>query len=275
MPDTLPQNLPIGEVARRTGVSVKALRHYEDEGLLAPGRNLSGRRVYGRDDIYRLQQVLVLKRAGLALGRIAEILRRESLSPAHILDAQISILEERRQALDLSLTALRHARTHMEEGGALSPHALCDLIKDGEKAMELEKLNMQTEAWSRVFSKYYSEEDMKIWDAAKGKINPGLSEEAGRQWIKLIAEVEALIASGAGPSSEAAITIAKEWLALQQPMVDAVGLEVWKKASTMYAEMDQWSTPAAKPPFSAEVFGFVSQAAEAGREAGLIPPRKT
>ena len=108
-----------------------------------------------------------------------------------------------------------------------------------------------------------------------GGNDPPLAERLQLDDAELIAEVEALIASGAGPSSEAAITIAKEWLALQQPMVDAVGLEVWKKASTMYAEMDQWSTPAAKPPFSAEVFGFVSQAAEAGREAGLIPPRKT
>src|SRR6478609_8393470 len=63
------------EVVRLSGVTSRALRHYDAIGLLRPaGSAPGGQREYGRTELLRLQQVLVLRELGVGLGTIAEIL---------------------------------------------------------------------------------------------------------------------------------------------------------------------------------------------------------
>ena len=66
---------PISEVARMSGVSSRTLRHYDEIGLLPPARvSANGYRWYGRQELLRLQRVLLLKELRVPLSRIAEIL---------------------------------------------------------------------------------------------------------------------------------------------------------------------------------------------------------
>ncbi|HET9050874.1 MAG TPA: MerR family transcriptional regulator [Candidatus Dormibacteraeota bacterium] len=66
----------IGEVARLTGMSVSAIRYYEEEGLLAPAmRTEAGYRLYEEEAISRLRFIRRAKASGLRLTDIAEILR--------------------------------------------------------------------------------------------------------------------------------------------------------------------------------------------------------
>lgn len=63
------------EVVRLSGVTSRTLRHYDAIGLLRPaGSAPGGQREYGRAELLRLQQVLVLRELGVGLGAIAEIL---------------------------------------------------------------------------------------------------------------------------------------------------------------------------------------------------------
>ncbi|MFD0397478.1 MerR family transcriptional regulator [Kitasatospora sp. NPDC059811] len=64
----------IGELARRTGVSPRALRYYEEQGLLAPARRPSGYREYGEPDIDTVHGIRTLLAAGLGSAAIARIL---------------------------------------------------------------------------------------------------------------------------------------------------------------------------------------------------------
>ncbi|RFU85968.1 MerR family transcriptional regulator [Streptomyces triticagri] len=64
----------IGELAERTGVSTRALRHYEDRGLLVPARNSSGYRVYAESDIARVAQIRAMIAAGLGTALIVRYL---------------------------------------------------------------------------------------------------------------------------------------------------------------------------------------------------------
>lgn len=66
----------IGAVAVRTGLSVPAIRHYEMEGLVAPGRDLGGRRVFLPSDIRRLSFVIAAQRLGYSLDEIGAQLGR-------------------------------------------------------------------------------------------------------------------------------------------------------------------------------------------------------
>jgi MerR family redox-sensitive transcriptional activator SoxR len=62
--------IPIGEIARRTGLSVSAVRFYEDKGLIEPVRSGGNQRRFLRSDIRRLSFILIAQRLGLSLSEI-------------------------------------------------------------------------------------------------------------------------------------------------------------------------------------------------------------
>lgn len=64
--------LPIGDLARRTGLSVSAIRFYETKGLVAPIRNNGGQRRFRRADIRRLSFVLIAQQLGFSIAEIRE-----------------------------------------------------------------------------------------------------------------------------------------------------------------------------------------------------------
>lgn len=64
----------IGELARRTGVSERALRYYEEQGLLMPQRRPSGYRAYADADVAVVRRIRILLGAGLNTAQILEIL---------------------------------------------------------------------------------------------------------------------------------------------------------------------------------------------------------
>lgn len=106
--------LPIGDLARRTGLSVSAIRYYESKGLIEPHRTAGNQRRFFRSDIRRLSFILIAQRLGLSLGEIETQLARlpqgrtptkkdwEAMSRAirDQLDARIAELERARDNLD-------------------------------------------------------------------------------------------------------------------------------------------------------------------------------
>jgi MerR family redox-sensitive transcriptional activator SoxR len=64
----------IGEFVKRSGVAASALRFYEDQGLLASQRNLSGRRQFARSDLRRVAFIRAAQAVGLSLDQIRSAL---------------------------------------------------------------------------------------------------------------------------------------------------------------------------------------------------------
>lgn len=73
MPSSTPESatLTIGDLARRTGLSVSAIRFYEEKGLIQPHRTGGNQRRFLRSDIRRLSFALIAQRLGFTLERIA------------------------------------------------------------------------------------------------------------------------------------------------------------------------------------------------------------
>jgi MerR family transcriptional regulator, redox-sensitive transcriptional activator SoxR len=65
--------LPVGEVSRRTGVAVSALHYYERLGLIASRRTSGNQRRYPRHMLRRISLILVAKRLGVSLGNVQEV----------------------------------------------------------------------------------------------------------------------------------------------------------------------------------------------------------
>lgn len=66
--------LSIGDIARRTGLSVSAIRFYEEKGLVMADRNTGGQRQFLRSDIRRLSFIQIAQQFGFSLGQIASLL---------------------------------------------------------------------------------------------------------------------------------------------------------------------------------------------------------
>lgn len=87
--------LKVGELAKRTGVTVRALHHYDNIGLLRPtGRSDSGYRLYGREDVARLHGIQALRRMGFPLAEVAQLLDGGAVTLSAILERQIGALDE-------------------------------------------------------------------------------------------------------------------------------------------------------------------------------------
>ncbi|GAA4783222.1 MerR family transcriptional regulator [Streptomyces ziwulingensis] len=98
----------IGEVARRSGVSARMLRHYESLGLLRPsGRTGSGYREYSGEDIRRIFHVESLRSLGLSLREIGRALDDPGFTPSALVDDLIGQTRERIAAETELLTRLR------------------------------------------------------------------------------------------------------------------------------------------------------------------------
>ena len=90
----------VGSLAKLAGVTVRALHHYEDEGLLHPGRTASGYRRYGAADVERLQQILLLRSCGLSLGAIREALADGAFDFHATLIDHLAMLRARQKELE-------------------------------------------------------------------------------------------------------------------------------------------------------------------------------
>jgi MerR family transcriptional regulator, thiopeptide resistance regulator len=95
--------LKVGELAKRTGVTVRALHHYDSIGLLRPsGRSEGGYRLYNRDDVARLHGIQTLRQMGVPLAEVAQLLDGGASSLQVIVARQLGSLDQeiaRSQAL--------------------------------------------------------------------------------------------------------------------------------------------------------------------------------
>ncbi len=128
--------LTIGDLSQRTGLSVSAIRFYEEKGLVHPTRNAGGQRRFLRADIRRLSFVLVAQEFGFSIAEIAAQLQRlpEGRAPTKADWTRISA--EFRVHLDRKierLTALRDKLDSCIGCGCLSMKS-CQLYNAGDAA---------------------------------------------------------------------------------------------------------------------------------------------
>lgn len=122
------------DAARELGVSAKALRLWEDRGLLTPGRTIAGWRTYGPSEMARAREIAALRGLGLSLTQIAQVLDgdAEELEPA--LAAHQSGLEAQVHRLADTIGRVRTLRETLAAGAA---PALADIVRLQAPAPEL------------------------------------------------------------------------------------------------------------------------------------------
>jgi len=117
------------EAARRLGVSTKALRLYEQRGMLVPSRTVAGWRAYGPDQIAQAAEIVGLRMLGLSLVQIERLLRGESKGLAPVLAEHQATLEGRIEALVRTVGKLRDIQADLVHGQSPTAGELAHLLK--------------------------------------------------------------------------------------------------------------------------------------------------
>lgn len=186
--------LKVGELARRTGLTVRALHHYDSIGLLRPSaRSDGGYRLYSRDDVARLHGIQTLRRMGLPLADVARLLDGDSegggVTLPVILSRHIGVLDQeiaQAQALRERLSAMQGI-----------------LASGGQPQLDdwLGSLSMMS-----TFEQYFSAGELKLvferWQRCEA------------EWPPLVQAVREAMEHGVPPDSTAAQPLARRWMDL-------------------------------------------------------------
>lgn len=116
------------EAARRLGVSIKALRLYEQQGLISPGRTAAGYRVYAPEDMTRAAEVVSLRALGLSLVQVGRVLNGDSQGLKAALSIHETSLQEEIHELVRKLDKVRRIQEDLANGQMPTEGALTGLL---------------------------------------------------------------------------------------------------------------------------------------------------
>ncbi|MFC0220336.1 MerR family transcriptional regulator [Pseudochelatococcus lubricantis] len=122
--------LTAAECAERMGLTVRALRVYERQGLVAPRRTQKNWRLYGPAEIARLAEIVALKRLGLSLSGIARLLSGQGADLDGLLAMQQQTLQDLRERAERGLRLVGSLRAKIAAGALLSTDELLTLAKE-------------------------------------------------------------------------------------------------------------------------------------------------
>jgi DNA-binding transcriptional MerR regulator len=120
------------ECARRTGLTVRALRVYERHRLIEPRRTGKGWRCYGPQELRRLSVIVTLRAFGMTLAQIRTLLATNPPPLARVLQMQLQICSARKEAADKAVELVKTALATIKSGGRLSLDNLCNLTRGME-----------------------------------------------------------------------------------------------------------------------------------------------
>lgn len=101
----------IGDLAGELGVDTHVLRHWEDVGLLRPGRTDQGYRTYDQEQVTRARVIRNCRSTGLALATIAALLDRRADGRRAAIDGELADLQEQMSRLARTTVFLEHVRS--------------------------------------------------------------------------------------------------------------------------------------------------------------------
>jgi DNA-binding transcriptional MerR regulator len=226
--------LKVGELARRTGLTVRTLHHYDSIGLLHPtGRSDSGYRLYSRDDVARLHGIQTLRRMGLSLADVAQLLDGGAVTLPVILERQIGALDQeiaQSQALRERLTAMQSI-----------------LAGGGQPEIDdwLVSLSMMN-----TFEQYFSAGELKLvferWKRCKS------------EWPPLLQAVREAMERGVPPDSFELQPLARQWMDVSARWMDG-DMALLKRWGSMLREQPGLPLPSG---MDRELLEYINQAVQ-------------
>jgi DNA-binding transcriptional MerR regulator len=186
--------LKIGELAKRTGVTIRALRHYDEIGLLSPStRSEGGFRLYSLEDVGKLYRIQALCRLNLPLAEVQKILTAGNATFPDIMEKQIAFLDHQ----------ISHAvalRDHLAELQSRLHQSAAVTMDDWVGAL----------AQMSAVSKYFDDDERRTLAAQRASVYETRdTEKAG-----LTMALQKLMAQGVKADTDEAQELAYSWIQL-------------------------------------------------------------
>lgn len=237
--------ISIGTFARKAGVSVRALRFYEEQGLLSPVRDRgNGRRCFRESDLITMQNILLLKEIGLSLRDIRLLLSSATPDLEAVLNLQLDLLIEQRRVLEHTIQSVQQAVSQLGAGDRPDLDALCRLIR---------MTRMRTQMSEELYRKYLTPDQMAALSAL-GSARAG--EDDLQAWLPLFDEAAKLV--GSDPTAAPAQEFAGRWWALLEESTGG-DMDLIMNLKSMYDDMESWPEGLDRP-FSPEIRDFMNAA---------------
>lgn len=182
--------IQIGELARRAGITVRTLHHYESQGLLLPSaRTDAGYRLYNARDVERLHTIQALIHMGLSLAEVRACLENHSVALTDIIDQQIAMLNSQ-------ISRFSRLRERLE--------ALQSDLKAGQEPNLSEWLT--TLELMKMYDRWFSNAELDSLPFARK--DPAREKE----WQQLVQQVKQLMKQEIPPEQPQAQRLATRWM---------------------------------------------------------------
>jgi MerR family transcriptional regulator, thiopeptide resistance regulator len=181
------EGMKVGELAKRTGLTIRTLHHYDDIGLLKPSLHTeAGHRLYTAADVARLQQILSLRQLGFGLEDIKACLDRPGFSPLEVIRLHVARLREQIDLQEKLCARLEAISASFQPAGEVSAEAF-----------------LQTIEVMTMIEKYYTPEQMETFRKRREAMGPAADEiikKSQEDWATLIADYKAAMEAGTDPA---------------------------------------------------------------------------
>lgn len=198
--------LKVGELAKRTGLTVRTLHHYDSIGLLAPSaRSQNGYRLYNEADVARLHSIQALRQLGMSLAEIGNLLANKGPALPTIIEQQMAALQQQiAQATELR-SRLGRLKDRLSKGAAFDLNEWLTTLK-----------------LMAVYDQYFTTDELNTLRENRTKVES--------EWPPLIAEVRDAMKRGLPPDGETAQELARRWIDLMMRLAggDRGLLARWK-----------------------------------------------
>jgi DNA-binding transcriptional MerR regulator len=185
--------LKVGELAQRTGLTIRTLHHYDAIGLLKPSLHTeSGHRLYTAGDVARLQQVISLRQLGFSLEDVRACLDRPGFSPVELIRLHVARLREQIGLQRKLCERLEAIAAHLDTAGEVSADVF------------LRTIEVMT-----MMEKHYTPEQMKQFAEVGKLVGPEEIKAIEEAWTALLPEVRAN--RDLDPASPQAQALAQRW----------------------------------------------------------------
>jgi DNA-binding transcriptional MerR regulator len=235
----------VGELAKRTGVSVRTLHWYEEIGLLAPSRRTeAGHRLYAAEDLGHLQQIRSLRQLGFSLDEIRECLGNPQFSPKRVIALHLTRLDEEIELQMRLRVRLETIASHYDRAEHVSAEEFIQAIE----AMTM-------------FDKYFTTDQLEEIKQRREQFSEEDLKAVANEWPELIAKVKAEMAANTDPADPRVQALAKRWMELVQAFSGG-NREIEKGVMTMYRNEPQ---VAQQYGIDTTMFPYIQKAIDTGK----------
>ena len=197
-------SLRVGELARRTGLSVRALHYYDEIGLLSPSlRTDAGHRRYTAEDVARLQRIKALQHLGFTLREVGDSLDRDDFPLERVIQLHLSQLKERIELQERLRDLLERVAARLGSGEDVS-------------SVEFVETVMEVIHMSERLERYYTREQLEYLEERRREVGEEGIRQVEGEWAELIEQVRAEMKAGTDPSDERVRSLARRSMELVQ-----------------------------------------------------------